>query len=320
MSESKIGVIGVGGVGGYLAAMLSAHMPGVTVVARGGRGKAVAERGLILHSDHNGEIVGHPAVVASASELPVQDVLFICVKNYSLAQVLEEMAPAVGPETVLVPVMNGIDPAERVRQAYPANPVVDSVIYIVSYARPDYEIVQEGDYADLRIGVAPGGDVPADVSAQALRTVEEIMRTAGLDSRTVEDIEAAVWEKFILNCAYNVCTAAYDCNIGPIRDDPERAAEFVGAAREAAALAQARGVKVRPDIASRVEHRFYHKLQDSDSSSLQRDVHAGRPAEIETFCGYVVREARRIGVPVPVMDKMYGLLQERERSARAVQK
>lgn len=308
-SGLRIGVVGVGGVGGYLAGMLSSRLPGVTVVARGGRGRSIAERGLILHSEHNGEIVGHPTVVGAASELPEQDVILICVKNYSLEQALEEVAPAVGPHTILLPVMNGIDPAERVQRRFPDNPVVDSVIYIVSYARPDYEIVQEGDYADVRIGVVQGvGNVSAETSAQALRTVEEIFRQAGIDSRTVEDIEAAIWEKFILNCAYNVLTAAYDMNIGPIRDDPDKAREFVEAAREAAALAEAKGVKVRPDIASRVEYRFYHKLKDSDSSSLQRDVHAGRPAEVDTFCGYVVREAQRLGVPVPVLEKMYGLL------------
>ena len=115
-SGLKIAVIGAGGVGGFVSAMLASHLPDVTVVARGDRGKAIEERGLILHSDYKGEITAHPAVVPSVPDLGDQDVIFICVKNYSLNQVLDELKhgkagdPVVRDGTVLVPVVNGVDP------------------------------------------------------------------------------------------------------------------------------------------------------------------------------------------------------------------
>lgn len=309
-SNPRIAVIGVGGVGGYLSAMLASHLPGVTVVARGARGESIREKGLVLHSDYKGEIVAHPAVVPSTAQLGEQDVIFICVKNYSLGQVLDELKqgadgrPVVKDGTILVPVMNGVDPGQRVRAALPGCRVIDSVIYIVTYAEKDYSIRQEGKFAALRIGTpekTPENDA-------AVSAVGEILKGADIDYKAPKDIEAAIWEKYILNCAYNVCTAAYDSNIGPLRDNPETAADYEAAVREACALAHAKGIKIREDYEENMIHRFYHVLLDTDSSSLQRDVHAGRQSEVETFCGYVVREGARLGVPVPVMEKMYGML------------
>ena len=315
-SDLKIAVIGVGGVGGFVSAMLASHLPGVTVVARGDRGKAIEERGLILHSDYKGEISAHPAVVPSVPELGDQDVIFICVKNYSLEQVLDELKhgrdgnPVVKDGTILVPVMNGVDPGQRVREALPECRVVDSVIYIVSYADADYSIRQEGDFASMRIGTAQ----ESPEIAAAVGIVESILKEADIDFKIAKDIEAAIWEKYILNAAFNVCTAAYDCNIGPIRDDPAKAADYEAAIREACALARAKGIRIREDYEDNMLNRFYNVLLDTDSSSLQRDVHAGKKSEVETFCGYSVREGKRVGVPMPVMEKMYQMLKERENS------
>ena len=315
-SGLKIAVIGVGGVGGFVSAMLASHLPGVTVVARGDRGKAIEERGLILHSDYKGEITAHPIVVSSVPDLSDQDVVFICVKNYSLEQVIDELKhgksgkPVVRDGTILVPVMNGVDPGQRVREALPGCRVIDSVIYIVAYADADYSIRQEGDFASMRIGTAQEGEE----IAEAVRIVESILREADIDFKIAKDIEAAIWEKYILNAAFNVCTAAYDCNIGPLRDDPVKAADYEAAIREACALARAKEVRIREDSEENMLNRFYNVLLDTDSSSLQRDVHAGKQSEVETFCGYSVREGKRLGVPMPVMEKMYQMLKDREHS------
>ena len=315
-SGLKIAVIGVGGVGGFVSAMLSSHLPNVTVVARGARGKAIEENGLVLHSDYKGEIIAHPAVVPSVADLGDQDVVFICVKNYSLEQVLEELRqgadgkPVLKDGTIVVPVMNGVDPWQRVREALPGCRIVDSVIYIVSYAEADYSIRQEGGYAAIRIGTVQEGEE----YAEAVQVVASILQEADIDYKTPEDIEAAIWEKYILNAAFNVCTAAYDRNIGPLRDDPETAAEYEAAIREACALARAKGIRIREDYAQTQIDRFYNALKDTDSSSLQRDVHAGRKSEVETFCGYSVREGERLGVPMPVMGKLYKMLRDRENS------
>lgn len=302
----KIAVIGTGGVGGYLAAMLAYHLPqedSVTVVARGARGKSIEENGLIMHSALHGEILARPKVALRTDALGDQDVIFLCVKNYSLENVLEELRGVVREGTILVTLLNGVDPGDRVRKAYPDNPVVDSVIYIVSYANPDYSIRHQSDFAKIRIGAKDAGARPE--AAAAVETVAEVLQKAKVDCRVSRDIVEEIWKKFIVNCGFNVLTAAYDSNIGPLRADPERSAEFEALSREACAVARAQGAAIPDDYEQRVIDRFYHVYTDEDSSSLQRDVHAGRPAEVETFCGYIVRASQALGLEAPVMTKMY---------------
>ncbi len=116
--DKKIAVIGAGGVGGYLAGMLIQVFPHVTLVARNEKGISIKERGLILHSEYKGEKTGMPEnVVPAVSLLGPQDHIFICVKNYSLEEVCRDMDGAVTDDTVIVPVMNGVDAGDRVRRS-----------------------------------------------------------------------------------------------------------------------------------------------------------------------------------------------------------
>ena len=113
--DKKIAVIGIGGVGGYVAGMLAKAYPHVTMVARGARGESIRENGLVLHSDYKGEIVAKPERVVPVREMGQQDYIFICVKNYSLEDVCENIRDMVTDDTVIIPVMNGVDPAEKIR-------------------------------------------------------------------------------------------------------------------------------------------------------------------------------------------------------------
>ena len=108
--EKKIAVIGIGGVGGYIAGLLAKAYPHVTMVARGDRAESIRKKGLVLHSDYKGEIVAKPERVVPIQDMGQQDYIFICVKNYSLAEVCESIRDMVTDDTVIIPVMNGVDP------------------------------------------------------------------------------------------------------------------------------------------------------------------------------------------------------------------
>ena len=156
IKDSKIAVVGVGGVGGYIGGMLAKYYPHVSFVARGARGESIREKGFVLHSDYKGEILVHPETVAGSSrELEKQDIIFVCVKNYSLESACEELKGAVGPDTVVVPVMNGVDPAERTAKTLGAGIVVSALIYIVAFANPDYSVTQP--YRHSGSGAADSG-------------------------------------------------------------------------------------------------------------------------------------------------------------------
>ena len=308
-NRTKIAVVGVGGVGGFLAGAIgTAYEKDLTLVARGVRMEQLKAQGLILHSDLRGELCVHPKAIVTAQELEEQDVIFLCVKNYSLEEACAQIRHAVGEHTVVIPVMNGVDPGDRVRAALGRGIVVDSLIYIVAFIGADGGIVHQGDFARMRIGIKNADEQEQKAVAQ----VSEILAAAGVEHLVADDIELEIWRKYILNCAYNVATAAYDNNVGELRADPAKAKEFEDLVSEAYEVAKAKGVAVRPEHRDEFFDRFRYTYRDDATSSLQRDLNAGKRAEIETFSGYLVREAKRLGVAAPVSEKMYGLLKYRE--------
>ena len=308
-AKKKIAVIGAGGVGGYMAAMLANTYAYVSLVARGERQRAIEENGIILHSDYHGEVISRPMqVVESAAELVPQDYIFICVKNYSLEEVCATLDGCVDEHTIIVPVMNGADPGERVRALLTAGTVVDSLIYIVAFAGADYSITHQGKFADIRIGIQDASD---EENTKIVETYL-LLTGAGINCGTAEDIEREIWRKFILNCAYNVETAFYMNTIGELRSDPVKAKEYETLVEEAYLVAKAKGVHVTQEHVDAIIHRFYFELADDATSSLQRDIRDGKKAELETFGGYLVKEAKRLGIEVPVSERMYEELKRRQ--------
>lgn len=304
----KITVLGLGGVGGYIGALLADTYEEVTFVVRGERGKQIAKEGMPLLSDYRGERLVHPCqVVESAEQLPVQDYVFLCVKNYSLEEACQTLKNCVDEHTVVIPVMNGADPGDRVREYLGKGIVLDSLIYIVAF-RDGMKIVQQGNFANVRIGKKD----PNAEEQSCLQQAAELMNGAGVDCKVEEDIEAAIWRKYMLNCAYNVATAYYNQPIGPLRADPKKSAEYEALVMEALTVAQAKGVHVDTKDTNYIIWRFYYDHAENASSSLQRDMDAKHQTELETFCGYIVREAERLQVLTPIMKRMYEEMKERE--------
>ena len=299
--NKRIAVAGIGGVGGYLAGMLGRVCPHLTMAVRGDRRESILKNGLVLHSEYKGEINVRPEYAVPVSEMGEQDYIFVCVKNYSLEDVCREMEHAVTENTVIIPVMNGVDPGERIRKALGKGTVVDSLIYIVAFANKDYSVTQHGDFANLRIGIRNADET----QQQKVQEVSDILTGADIDHMIAEDIEVEIWRKYILNCAYNTESAYYDNAIGQLRSDPKKAEEYEALVREAYQVAQAKGVRVRQEHVDAILHRFYHELAENATSSLQRDIRAGKKAEVETFSGYIVREGQRLGIRTPVTEKMY---------------
>ena len=300
--DKKIAVIGIGGVGGYVAGMLAKAYPHVTMVARGARGESIRENGLVLHSDYKGEIVAKPERVVPVREMGQQDYIFICVKNYSLEDVCENIRDMVTDDTVIIPVMNGVDPGEKIRSLIGRGTVVDSLIYTVAFANADFSISQQDTFTWLCIGIKN-----ADQGQQEKVTqVAEILKGADIDYKDDGDIEVEIWRKYILNCAFNVMTAFYDNTIGELRRDPVKAQQYETLVWEAASVGRAKGVALTDEHIQEVIHKFRHVHADNATSSLQRDFQiCKKQTELETFSVYIVQDAQRLGVSIPLSEEMY---------------
>ena len=138
-----------------------------------------------------------------------------------------------------------------------------------------------------------------------MEEVSSLLSGAGIDHGTAHDIQTEIWRKYILNCAYNVATAAYGNTIGQIRSDPEKTKNYEALVYEAWQVARAKKIGVIREHIDLILHQFHHIYGDDATSSLQRDIRDGHRTELETFSGCLVREAGKLGVPVPVSEKMY---------------
>lgn len=307
-SDLKIVTAGLGGVGGFLGAALASTWPNVTFFARGARKDHLKANGLTLKSEFIGDRHATPVLVTDhADEIGIADILIISVKNYSLEQICRQLAPAIDEHTIIVPVLNGIDPADRTRSTLGKGIVVDALIYIISGSEPDFTIVQKGDYATLRIGTR--SEDPA-VKA-AVQTVHDLFTPTGVTCIVEDDIEAAIWKKYIFNCAFNIMTAAYSANVGDLRAKPEYIKDMEALLDEACLIARKKQVDI-PDDYTEDRIRFFMNLQSpTGTSSLRRDMDAGRPCELETFSGYLLREAYRYNINLPRTRYYYDLLKKK---------
>ncbi len=286
----RIMVIGIGGVGGYMASLLSKHYQDVTLVARGERYESLKQNGLSLSSDLHGDFTTHPNVVDEPLKAGKQDYIFICVKNYSLREVLEQIKPCIKDDTIIIPVLNGVNHGEICEEVLAKGYVVNSLIYIVSFFKEDYSIVQQGETAYLYVG---------GKHEEKNQRVCDLMNEASIDCALSDYIERELWTKYILNCAYNTLTAYYNCTNIEIKVSNIRCHEYKELLKEAYNVALAKGIILDENLVEKHYNEILYNQPENATSSLSRDIQKHRRNELETFSGYLVEEAKKYGVSVP---------------------
>lgn len=305
----KIMVVGVGGVGGVLAAnLVKKYGESVSLIARGPRRESLRQNGLTLHSDLYGEFTVHPACIEEDPALcGVQDLILICVKNGGLQKVCRQILPVVGEHTAVMAVMNGVSAGQELAQRLGKGVLVDSVIYTVSSAGSDYSITQKGSYTYLNIG----SHTDSEEGKKAAQEIADLLNAAGVDCKVSRNVQAAIWKKYVLNCAFNVATARWGYTIGQLAADAAKRADCRALMAEAAAVAAKMGVPLPEDLVDKHMVTMMENTTPNSDSSLSRDFDAGKVGEMEVFSGYIVRKAAELGVPAPVSCEYYEGLKAR---------
>lgn len=298
----KICVAGIGGIGGTIGGVLAKKYTDVSFIARGARKEKVSKNGLVVKSKLWGDFVVKPKIVTDdVSEIETPDVLFICVKSYSLETICKQVASLIGENTLVIPVMNGVDSAQRTRKYLPNATVADAVIYITTSSLEDYSINQVGSTYKFAIG-KNGED--EKISCK-IEEVLKVLEVAGLKAKHSKDIEATCWKKFIMNCGFNVITARYLINTGAVQESEKLQGELKALLEEALAVALAKGVNIDGNLAQVYYKRIVKDISPESSSSMKLDFENKRKSEIELFGGYVIEEAEKLGVKVPVTKEFY---------------
>jgi 2-dehydropantoate 2-reductase len=297
----RVTVMGSGGTGGYFGGLLARAGEEVTFIARGAHLAAIRARGLTVHS----RLAGNFTVPARATDDPAAsgpaDLVLFCVKAYDTESAAERLQPAVGPDTVILPVQNGIDSAERIGRIVGSERVIGGLAGVSS-------VVEAPGIIEHRAGpdVIQLGELDGPPSPRTERIVE-VLRRAGVKAQVRPDMRVALWEKFVLICGLSGLTALTRLPLGAVLACPETRALFRQVMEETQAVGRAGGVPVPQEHAERML-KFFEGSDPAIRGSLYYDLAAGRRLEIETLNGTVVRLGEKHGAPTPANFAVYAAL------------
>lgn len=298
----KIAILGAGGVGGYLAARLAQAGTPVALIARGAHLEAIRARGLTL-IEPEGTSVTHPEVLTDdPRRIGTPDAIVVTVKAHQLADALAGIAPAVGPDTLVVTVQNGVDAPEMAVEAFGPDRVAICVSRILCNITAPGELTRYGTPRSFTIGTVGGGQAAPGVAA-----LRAALAAAGVEAPDCDDVRVDLWRKFLLFNAMSSTTAGARTRIGVVRDTPALAALARRLIGETFAVARAEGIAL-PDDAAEKTWALLQTLAPESRASTAHDLELGRPLEIDHICGSVARRGRALGVDVSASETVYALL------------
>jgi 2-dehydropantoate 2-reductase len=308
----RIAIAGAGGVGGLLGGLLARAGTEVTLLARGAHADAVRANGLRVDSPLGRFTARVAAVSDDPAALGLADAVLVAVKAWQVAELAPRLAPLVAGGGVAVPLQNGVEAADRLAGALGADRVAGGLVSVLSWIEGPGAVKHVGGPPRVRIGER--GE-PAGRPSARLEALAAALRAAGVEVDVAADIERATWEKFLLIEPWGALSAAARAPLGVVRTVPETRAALQGLIEELARVGRARGVALADDAAARTLAALDGFPFDG-TASMQRDLAAGRPSELEDQTGAVVRLARESGVAVPLHEILRAALLPQERAAR----
>jgi 2-dehydropantoate 2-reductase len=294
----SVAVLGPGGVGGFLAAALARAGEDVTVIARPSTAELIAREGISVTSVRLGDFVAHPDARAElGSEV---DFLLVATKATTLPAALERIRAAPG---LVVPLLNGLDHIAALRTRFGADRVAAGAIRIEADRPTPGHVVQTSPF--LRVEVA--ADDPAFHGA--LSELQDMLARAHIPAEIGPSEAQVMWAKLVRLAPLACTTSATDRPIGFIRTDPHWRAVLQAAIAETAAVANADGARIDASVPLAELDAAHPTL----SSSMQRDIAAGRPPELDAIPGAVLRAARRHGLECPTVEELVAQIEQRAR-------
>lgn len=307
----RIAIFGTGGVGGYFGGRLARSGEDVTFIARGEHLRAIQIKGLKVDSLNGGFVIDPAKATDDVNEVGEADLVIVGVKAWQVPEAAGAMKPMVGPKTTVLPLQNGVDAVGQLTAELGPDRVIGGLCKIVSFVVGPGHIRHAGFAPSVVIGESDNR------RSDRVVAIVNVFNDAGIETTIAADIEAALWMKFLFIASFSGVGAIANAPAGVLRTDPELRGQMVHAMEEIFALAQARGITLPPDAIETVMAGV-NALPEDATSSMQRDIAAGKPSELESQNGAVVRMARESGVGVPTHEFIYAKLKPLEERARPV--
>jgi 2-dehydropantoate 2-reductase len=309
----KIAVLGAGAVGGYFGGRLAAAGNDVTFLVRGQTLEAL-RGGPFRVKSINGNFEVRVPATDDPAEMEAVDVVLVGVKAWQLSEAAEAIQRMPEESSIVVPLQNGMGaPAELAAVLGPGR-VAGGLCRIVAEAIGPGEI--DHYWAEPSIAF---GELDPLANGERLEELRDAFTSAGVRCDIPRDIAASMWEKFLFITPWGSLGAVTRLTIGRLRSAPESRERLVAALEEVTEIARVEGKAFRDDAVAKTL-AILDGLPADTTSSMQRDIMASRPSELEAQTGAVVRFGQKTGVPTPIHDSMYAELLPLERAARSDEK
>ena len=307
----NIVIYGVGGVGGYFGARLAQAGNNVTFIARGKHLEAIQKKGLQLKSD-KGDYLVHPAK-ATSNILEVEniDLILICVKTWQLNEIAEIIKPVLNENTSVISLLNGVENSAVLTAVLGSENVLGGLCKIVSKVE-DYGVISHLSYEPTIIF----GELNNE-KTERTQKIESTFVNAGIKTKLATDIQKEIWTKFLFITTVSAIGALTRVTIGEMISSEEIKNIMLKTSEEIVTIAKAKGVKLPDDIIEK-QFQIIDAQPYNTTASLQRDIIEGKPSELETQNGTIVKFGIELGIPTPTNSFIYNCLLPQEKKARGL--
>jgi 2-dehydropantoate 2-reductase len=305
MSKKHIAVLGLGGVGGYFGFKInqeneSSKKYKVSFVARGETYQKVKENGLVLLSpEHPVDHTYPDAIEQNISDVKNADLLLICVKEYDLENICQQLKEVISSETVLLPMMNGADIYERIRKIIPDNVILPTCLYVASHIKEKGIVEHKGKAGKMIVGRDPE-HFSADVD-----WIVDILKESKIDFDFKDNSLADIWTKYIFIASFGLVTAKHNSSIGTVCTDENQRTEASEIMKEIKRIADKKRIALDEDIIQKTFEKAA-TFPFETPTSLQLDVNSGKENnELELLGGAVLNFGKELSIETPVTQKIY---------------
>jgi 2-dehydropantoate 2-reductase len=301
----KIAVLGIGGVGGYYGAKLasayaSSEEHRVFFIARGEHLKAIQEKGLTLITPTE-SFTAIPRVATENPEaLGPLDLVLVCVKGYGLEDAIRLISSNIHADSIVIPLLNGVDNAERIRNVLKKGIIMNGCVYISSHIERPGVIEQTGGSCKLLFG-------PENGLSEVYRDIETLMKNADINAALSEHITIDVWTKYIFIGPMAGLSSVLQLPLGAIMEKEKNRTMLQGMMKEVASIAAAQGIHLPGNIVSS-SLAMTNNFPYDTKTSMQLDREKGNPMEVGTFIGYIVKMGKTLGVATPLHEEILSVL------------
>lgn len=307
--EMNILIYGIGGIGGYFGGKLALTDHHISFIARGKHLSAIRENGLQVKSILGDFHCTPDLATDDPRNAPIPDLVIMAVKSWQLSTAAKHIAPLLSENSMVLPLQNGVDNAGKLIEHIKREQVLIGFCNLISYIESPGVLCHFAFPPTLTFGELN------NTNSSRLKQVDAVFKQAGIESIIPEDIHRELWKKFMFITTISAIGGLCRVPIGELRQSAYITQLMRNTAEEILAVAQGKGINLN---ASDIEKVFQavESMDGQSTASTQRDLMDGKPSELETFNGYIVREAKKLGISVPVNEMLYQCLRPMEQRAR----